>query len=81
MKPITAFALLSGMLLSSLAFSKPQKIERVDEAELREPVRVEEVSELRERNADTYLLSDGSYECVVYSENKYYKNERVSLPR
>lgn len=37
-----------------------------------EQYRVNKISELRERNADTYLLSDGTYECVVYSEDKYY---------
>ena len=37
-----------------------------------ERYRVDEVTELRERNSDTYLLSDGTYECVVYAEDKYY---------
>lgn len=36
--------------------------------------RVEEVSELRTENSDTWLLSDGSYECVVYSYDKYTRN-------
>ena len=31
-----------------------------------------EVPELREKNADTFLLSDGGYECVLYLDNKYY---------
>jgi len=35
-------------------------------------VRVEEVSELRDKNSDTFLLSDGSYECVIYGEDKYF---------
>lgn len=39
-----------------------------------EPVRTALVEELRETNSDTYLLSDGRYECVVYAEDKYYKD-------
>ena len=30
-----------------------------------------EVENLRETNAETYLMSDGSYECVVYAYDKY----------
>lgn len=37
------------------------------------PTRVMEVESLRETNAETYLMSDGSYECVVYAYDKYYK--------
>ncbi len=37
--------------------------------------RVAEIPELREKNSDTYLLSDGSYECVVYAEDKYYHQD------
>ena len=39
------------------------------------PVRVQQLNELRESNSDTYLLSDGSYECVVYADDKYYKDD------
>ena len=41
--------------------------------------RVNEILELREPNAETYLLSDGSYECVVYSRDKYYYDSNNSL--
>ena len=34
-----------------------------------------EVMNLREKNSETFLLSDGTYECIVYSEDKYYENE------
>lgn len=33
---------------------------------------VQELTELRQTNSETYLMSDGTYECVVYPENKYY---------
>lgn len=46
-----------------------------DAANKDEPVRIGEVKELREKNSDTYRLSDGSYECVVYSYDKYYSND------
>ena len=35
--------------------------------------RVYELTELRETNSQTYQLSDGTRECVVYAEDKYYK--------
>ena len=41
--------------------------------------RVSEIVELREPNSDTYLLSDGTYECVVYAEDKYYYDEARTL--
>lgn len=40
-----------------------------------EPTRVRQLDELRESNSDTYLLSDGSYECVIYAGDKYYKDD------
>ena len=41
--------------------------------------RVAEVKELREKNADTYRLADGRYECVIYTEDKYYENAAEEL--
>ncbi|MBO4831382.1 MAG: DNRLRE domain-containing protein [Oscillospiraceae bacterium] len=46
----------------------------VEETGPNDQYRVAEVPELREKNADTYLLSDGTYECVIYAEDKYYKD-------
>lgn len=43
------------------------------------PIRVSEEVELRETNADTYLMSDGTYECVVYADKKYFENEDGEL--
>lgn len=44
-----------------------------DEAEfIKSAVRVAELPEYRECNSDTYLLSNGNYECVVYPGDKYY---------
>lgn len=34
---------------------------------------------MRETNSETYLLSDGSYECVVYPDDKYYRDASGSL--
>ncbi len=36
-----------------------------------EPVIVRELCELRNTNAETYLRTDGLYECVVFSEDTY----------
>lgn len=41
--------------------------------------RVQEVEALRETNSETYLMSDGTYECVVYSYDKYYVDETSTL--
>lgn len=46
-----------------------------------EVTRIEEVESLRETNSETYLMSDGSYKCVVYSEDKYYIDEEKELQR
>lgn len=37
-----------------------------------EPGIVRELCELRNTNAETYLRTDGLYECVVFSEDKYF---------
>ena len=43
--------------------------------------RVQEIEFLREKNSETYLMSDGKFECVVYADNKYYMdaNEELKL--
>lgn len=40
---------------------------------------IKEIEGLRQTNSETYLLSDGSYECVVYAEDKYYWDDRGEL--
>ena len=42
-------------------------------------VRVREIEDLRTTNSETFLLSDGSHECVVYAEDKYYEDETHRL--
>lgn len=32
------------------------------------------ISSLRTKNSDTYLRTDGMYECVVYAEDRYYED-------
>ncbi len=46
-----------------------------------EAVRVSEVESLRETNSETYLMSDGTYQCVVYAEDKYYLDSNDTLQR
>ncbi len=50
-------------------------------AESFEPHRVSEVHRLRSENSETFLLSDGTYECVVYSHNKYYRDANGKYSR
>lgn len=38
-----------------------------------------EVIDLREKNSETYRLEDGSYECVVFAEDKYFEDETGKL--
>ena len=44
-----------------------------------EPTIVGEAEWLRETNSETYMLSDGGYECVVFSEDKYFRDDEGSL--
>lgn len=39
----------------------------------------QEIAELRETNSETYLRPDGQYECVVYSDDKYYADSNGDL--
>ena len=48
------------LLFSSVSFAVS-----AEPAPAAAPTRVMEVENLRETNAETYLMSDGSYECVV----------------
>lgn len=57
------------LLFSSVSFAVSSESVPLSET----PVRVTEVENLRETNSETYLLSDGTYECVVYAYDKYYK--------
>lgn len=43
------------------------------------PERLSEIEELRECNSEAYLLSDGTYESVVYAEDKYFEDENGKL--
>lgn len=68
------FALILAVLLlfSAIVFVSA-------EPEEQEVVRLGEVQSLRETNSETYLLSDGSYECVVYAQDKYYLDDSDTL--
>ena len=39
-----------------------------------EPSIVRELTELRSTDSSTFLRDDGTYECVIYSEDKFYRN-------
>ena len=69
MTVILCFALLASLLAIIPQVEAEGKGGTISDAEV-----VCEVPELREKNADTYLLSDGSYECVVYLDNKYFND-------
>ena len=61
------------LLFSSLSFAV--SAESVSAA----PTRVAEVEAMRQTNSETYIMSDGSYECVVYAYDKYYETADKSL--
>ena len=65
--------LMSLLLGSTMADAVAAKAESV------KVERVGEIESLRETNSETYLLSDGSYECVVYAYDKYYRHASGSL--
>lgn len=39
-----------------------------------EPTQLDELIELRKKNSETYRLSDGTYECIVYADDKYFED-------
>lgn len=71
--------ILSLIMIFSLSVTAFATNDIPDEIIPNERYRVAEVPELRDKNSDTYLLSDGTYECVVYSEDKYYADESGKL--
>ncbi|MCR4710416.1 MAG: hypothetical protein K5653_09210 [Clostridiales bacterium] len=74
MKNIITFALLLSLTVSWSSLAYANELLSTEEV-----TRVREVEELRELNSDTYLLSDGLYECVIYSGNKYYETDNGKL--
>lgn len=69
---------LSVLLCLLLLFSLSFTVHAADmiHGEVR---RMGEVIEKREKNSQTYKLSDGSYECVVYAEDKYFESQSGDL--
>lgn len=53
------------LLFSSISFAVS--------AESAAPTRLSEIEAMRQTNSETYLMSDGSYQCVVYAYDKYYE--------
>ncbi len=83
LKRIIAYALFCILLLQLImpcgtVFATTELIDNSKDIQT-EPTVIEEVTGLRETNSETYLLSDGTYDCVVYSEDKYYRNESNEL--
>ena len=59
----------------------PNVVPSTDTAITGEAARVREEESLRTTNSETYLLSDGTYECVVYAGDKYYQDVDNALKR
>ena len=54
--------------LSGTVFATDQPLSTEETA-----IRVREIIELRTTNSETYLMSDGTRQCVVFSDDKYYE--------
>lgn len=67
------FSLLIATLLLISSFNYASAAQETIQASAEEVVRVREVESLRTSNSETYLLSDGTYQCVIYSSDKYYE--------
>lgn len=76
MKRLTALSLLLVMLCSAFMVGTAAP---AAEPEITDPKQLGEVLELREKNSETYRLEDGSYECVVFAEDKYFEDETGKL--
>lgn len=77
-KKLIALLLVFSLLISFPVYAEEADIDSPIESEA---VRVAEVEALRETNSETYLMSDGTYQCVVYAEDKYYLDDNDSLQR
>lgn len=76
MKKLVALLLVLSLSLSFPAYAVEAETQTAEETEA---VRVAEVESLRETNSETYLMSDGTYQCVVYAEDKYYLDDNDTL--
>ncbi len=76
MKKVLSFLLLTLVAFGSVFCPNGMLAEAGQQTE---PYEVSEVTEKRTKNSDTYLLSDGSYECVIFSDDKYYEDDRGEL--
>ena len=73
---MVAFSLLLVMLCSSFIVGTAAP---AAEPKTTDPLQLGEVLALREKNSETYRLEDGSYECVVFAEDKYFEDETGKL--
>lgn len=64
-------ALLMALILLFNAISFGASAESA--STLNTPSRLMEIESMREKDTETYLMSDGSYQCVVYAYDKYYE--------
>ena len=82
MKKVKLLSLFLSLVLVFASFSGFGVYAVGDTLETAQPVeatRVREIESLREVNSQTYLLSDGKYQCVVYAEDKFYEDSRGKL--
>ena len=82
MKKVKLLSLFLSLVLVFASFSGFGVYAVGDTLETAQPVeatRVREIESLREVNSQTYLLSDGKYQCVVYAEDKFYEDGRGKL--
>lgn len=71
-----ALAILLSIIMMLTCYSPAfVSADKISSSSRDEKQRVTEVPEMRKPNSDTYLLSDGTYECVVYAEDKYFQDE------
>lgn len=68
--PTTVFADTSDSIPASNALG---------DISVSEPTRGAEITAMREKNAKTYEMSDGTYQCVVYAEDIHYEDSRGTL--
>ncbi len=78
MKKLATFLLLIAFMVPFSTIAAPQSGgNRGASSEGKE--RVREITELRQLNSETYLLEDGSYECEISAENKYFYDPEGQL--
>lgn len=77
---LTCVILTSVIMPVSADVSAEEKLSIIEESDTKEVVEAKtEVTELRTENSETFYKGDGIYECIIYSDDKYFRDSNGNL--